>query len=101
RRQEGRHVFGGMHGKVDGAGEERLIELLGEQALAAFLSERPVADHVAGRVDRLECDRTGGKRVRGGEAIAHLFRLGERERAAARADDERWLCGLQAMTSRC
>jgi len=39
--------------------------------------------------------------MRGGEAIAHFFRLGERERAAARADDERWLCGLQAMTSRC
>jgi hypothetical protein len=90
-----------MHGKVDGAGKQRLLDLLGEQALAAFLGERPVADHVARGADRLERDRLRGKGVRGGEAIAHELGLRERERAAARADDERRLCGLQAMTSRC
>src|SRR5262249_56087583 len=102
---EGGDGWGGMEGKGDGAGEERLLDLFGEEALAAGVGERPAADPVAGGVNRLERDRVGGKRVRGGEALAHELRLRERERAAARTDDERegWrrLCRLHAMTSRC
>src|SRR5262249_15838619 len=35
RRQDGRHVFRRMYREVDGGGEEGLLDLLGEQALAA------------------------------------------------------------------
>src|SRR5438132_4554160 len=78
-----------MHRQIDGAGDERLLDLLREQALAAGLGQRPVADHVAAGADDLELDALSGKRVRGGQAITHLSGLRERERAAARADDER------------
>src|SRR5262245_55779057 len=96
-----------MHRELDPAGAERLLDLLGEQALAAGLRQRPVADHVAGGADDLELDPFRGKRMRGGQTIAHLFGLGERERAAARADDERRGSGrgrrrgLHPMTSQC
>ncbi len=96
-----------MHGKVDGAGDERLLDLLGEETLAAGIRQRPVADRVAGGADDLEHDCFRGELVRGREAVAHLLRLGKRQRATARADDERrrlgrgWCCGLHPMTSRC
>ena len=96
-----------MHGEVDGAGDERLLDLLGEQALAAGLRQRPVADDVAAGADDLELDPFRGERVRGGQAIAHVLGLSERERAAARADDERRGLGrgrrrgLHPMTSQC
>src|SRR5262249_2702198 len=54
-----------------------------------------------------ELDPFRGKRVRGGQAIAHVLGLGERKRAAARADDERRGLGrgrrrgLHPMTSQC
>jgi hypothetical protein len=91
-----------MHGEVDGAGEERLLDLFGEQALAADLGERPIADQVAGGADDLDRDPLGAEPVGGGEPRAHLMRLGERERAAARADAQdggrRWRRGLNTMT---
>src|SRR5262244_601898 len=96
-----------MHGEVDGAGAERLLDLLGEEALAAGLGQRPVADDVAAGADDLELDALCGKRVRRGQAIAHVLGLGERERTAARADDERRGSGrgrrrgLHPMTSQC
>ena len=48
-----------MHREVDRAGEQRLLDLLGEQALAADLRQRPVADHVAGGADDLDLDPFG------------------------------------------
>src|SRR5260370_371233 len=107
RRQDRRHVFGGMHRQIDGARAERLLDLLGEETLAAGLRQRPVADHVAGGADDLELDALRGKRMRGGQAIAHLSGLREPERAAACADDERRGSGrgrrrgLHPMTSQC
>jgi len=96
-----------MHRKVDSAGDERLLDLLGEEALAAGIRKRAVADRIAGGADDLERDLLRGKDVRSREAIAHLLRLGERQRATARTDDERGgsgrgrCCGLHPMTSRC
>src|SRR6516165_8576374 len=107
RRQDRRHVFRRMHGEIDGASDERLLDFLGEEALAAGLRQRPVADDVAGGADHLELEALRGERMRGGQAIAHLFGLGERERAAARADDERRGSGrgprrgLHPITSQC
>jgi hypothetical protein len=43
-----------MHGDVDAAGDERFLDLLGEQALAAGFGERPVLDAVAAGRDRFD-----------------------------------------------
>ena len=49
--QRRRHVLHGMHGEIDRAVEQRLLDLLGEQPLAARFAQRPVLDAVAGRFD--------------------------------------------------
>jgi len=65
-----------------------------------------LADRVARGADDLERDLLRGNAARR-QAIAHLLRLGERQRATARTDDERGrsgrgrCCGLHPMTSRC
>ena len=71
------------------AGEQRLLDLAGEEALAAEIGERAVLHPVAAGADRH--DREGGLRqaVRGHQPVAGLVRLGERQRAAAGADAER------------
>ena len=46
-----------MHGEVDAPVEQRLLDLLGEQALAADLGQRPVLDAVAGGADDDDLDR--------------------------------------------
>ena len=77
-----------MDRKVDAPIEQRLLDLLGEEALAADLGQRPVEDAVAAGADdddlevapwRSRARRRGGPRSLG---------LGERERAAAGADAE-------------
>ena len=70
---------------------QRLLDLLGEQPLAADLGERAILHLVAGGADRLDQDRVGlGKLgINGDEALAHDRRLLQSERAAARADSER------------
>ena len=105
RRQHGRHVLGRMHGEVDAAGEQRVLDLLGEQALAADLRQRAVADHVAAGADDLDADALGREPMRRGQARAHLPGLDQRERAAARADAQHGVGGrrrgLHPMTSQC
>ena len=61
-----------MHREVDGAGEQRLLDLLGEQALAAGLRQRPVLDRVAGGADDLELDPLGARAHARRRAVAHL-----------------------------
>jgi hypothetical protein len=75
-----------VHGKVDAAVGERLVDLLGEQALAADLRQpairtaSPVVRMVYSNTSKLRS--TGQKRVGTGEAA----RLDQRERrAVARA----------------
>ena len=88
-RQHGRHVLRRMHREVDRAGGERLLDLLGEQALAADLGERPVLDRVAGGADDRgpRCARPA-RRAAAARRRAHHAGLGERERPAARADPQ-------------
>ena len=45
-----------MDGRVDLARQKREVDLLGEEALAAGLGERPVLDRVAAGADDLERD---------------------------------------------
>ena len=48
-----------MHGEVDGAGEQRLLDFLGEEPLAAGLGQRPVLNDVAGGADDADLDPLG------------------------------------------
>ena len=78
-----------MHREIDRAVDQRLVDLLGEQPLAADVGERPVLHHVSGRADRAQFDSPGVEAVGGGKPRAHLARLRERKRTAARADAQR------------
>ena len=77
-----------MHREIDRAGEQRLLDLLGEQALAAGLRQRPVLDAVAGGADHLDRDPLGLEAMRRGQRRAHHARLRQRQRAAARAEPQ-------------
>jgi hypothetical protein len=68
--------------------DERLLDLLGEQALAADVGERAVLHPVAGGLDHRHLDCTGlGQRLVGGDQpVAHQMGLDEREPRAASAD---------------
>src|SRR3546814_15684926 len=72
---------------VDLAGDERFLDLLGEEALAADLRQRALLDAVTGRLDDDDGNRLLGRPfgVRGGKAEAHLPGLGQRQRGAPRA----------------
>ncbi len=92
--QPGRHVLHGVHRDVDAPLEQRLLDLLGEQALAADLGERAVLHRVAGGLDDDDLDRRrlGQLAVHRGEARAHLTGLGERQGAAARTQANKRFC---------
>ena len=77
-----------MHRKVDGAIEQRLLDFLGEQPLAAGFRERPVLDVVPGGADRDELDPGARKPVGCEERRANELGLFEGQRAAARADPQ-------------
>ena len=74
-----------MHGEIDRAGQQRLVDLLGEQALAAEIAQRS-GDAVAGGGDDAELDVALAQAMRRHQQRADMARLPERERAAARAD---------------
>ena len=69
--------------------EQRLLDLLGEQPLAAGLAQRAILDAVARGADRDDLDSLLAPAMRGGQRRAHQARLRERERTAARADANR------------
>jgi hypothetical protein len=75
-----------MHRDVDAAIQQRLLDLAGEQALAADFLQRLVEDLVAGDLDHR--DREGGLgQVEGGhQAGARLVRLGQRQGRSTGAD---------------
>ena len=77
-----------MHREIDAPVEQRLFDLLGEQALAADLGEQLGLDPVAGRADRHQLDpilrRQLGMNLP--QPVAHKAGLVQRHRAAARSD---------------
>ena len=64
-----------MHGEIDVAAQQRLLDLLGEQALAALLRQRPVLDGVAGGLMTLSSIVSGSRAVRRCKPLAHGARL--------------------------
>ena len=80
----GRQILGRMHRDVDPPVEERRVDFLGEQPLAAGLGERPILDHVAAGAD----DRDARRAPRPSHARARAAgasRAPGRGRAASRA----------------
>src|SRR5262245_8695325 len=77
-----------MHGEVDRLTEQRLVDLLGEQPLAAEVAQGLVADAVARGGDGLERDRLPGEAVGGAKPRLDMPRLPERKRTAAGTDQE-------------
>jgi hypothetical protein len=75
-----------MDGDVDAARKQRLLDLLGEQALAAGFRERPVLDAVAAGGDDDDLERRFRQAVRRHQPCPRLVRLRQRQRAAARPD---------------
>ena len=89
-RQQRRHVLQRMDGEVDRAGEQRLLDLLGEEPLAALVGERARRGTVAAGADRHDLERAlGGERgMRGGEPRLGLCGLRERQGTAAAAETQ-------------
>src|SRR5262249_5303680 len=88
-----------MDGAVDAPVDQRLLDLLGEEPLAADLQEAAVLHLVAGGCDHHQwggrLDGGGVLQVgaeRGGDAALHEAGLGEAQLRAARADAD-WLRG--------
>ena len=79
-----------MHRQINMPGDQRLLDLLDEQALAADLGEQPVLHPVAGRADRHDLDRSirGEFGVSRNQAIANEGGLVQRHRTAAGSDAE-------------
>ena len=86
RRQERRQILRRMHRDVDAPVEERLVELLGEEPLAACVREGAIGDAVSACADDDDLDLALREDAHLGEPPAQLMGLRERERAAARAE---------------
>jgi hypothetical protein len=76
-----------VDGQVDRPGEQRPLQLLGEQAVAADLRERLVGDAVALGLEDYQLDRAGVGD--GAEPVGDMIGLPEGERAAAGAQADR------------
>ena len=76
-----------MDREIDAAVDQRLLDLLGEQALAAFLGEIAVGHQIAAGADDGDLDRAGFGQLamRRRQPAAQFSGLGQRERAAAGA----------------
>ena len=88
--QGGRHVLHRVDGEVERALEQSGLDLLGEQALAADLGQRPVLDPVALRAHDHDLDRGVVEAGLGREQgrLDHA-RLRQGQRRAAGAEPER------------
>src|SRR5207253_11322987 len=95
-----RPALGGMHREVDPARRKRLLDLLGEQPLAANIRQRPILNTVAAGADRLNGDLLEIEAMRRGQRLPHHARLGQRERTAARAEPQGDAGGLRHGASR-
>ena len=89
-----------MHRKVDATGQQCLLDLFREQALAALFRQRPILNDIAGRPDDHEFNPFLSHTHRGGQSRPHRARLDQGERTAARTDAQGG-CGLRHITSRC
>ncbi len=78
-----------MHGEVHLAPEQGLVDLLGEQAFAAKVAQRLVADAIARGGDDAELDVGLFEAMSGDQERSHMPSLPERKRTAPCANQER------------
>ena len=83
--QLGFQVLQAVHGEVDAAVQQRLVDLLGEQALAAEVGQAAVLHRIAGGAD----DGGFGGSV-GSQGVDHQAGLDQGERRASGADAQGW-----------
>jgi len=76
-----------MHGNIDHAVQQGTLNLLGEHAVAADLSQGRVADAITGSLDLNQLH--GARRGQGAQMIGDVVGLPQSQRAAARADTQR------------
>jgi len=79
-----------MHGDIDGAGQQGILDFLGEQPFAACVGQgstldRHVLDLVAGGADDLDFDGLRRHAARLGNRALRLARLAQRQRRTTRA----------------
>jgi hypothetical protein len=92
QRKLGFQILQTMDGAIDAAIQQRLVNFLREQALAADIRQRTVLHRIAGGGDHgfLALSRTGDS----GEQAQKRTRLHQRQRGAARAGAKQWLSSL-------
>jgi hypothetical protein len=97
-----------MHRSVYAPGQQRLLDLLGEKAFAAYFHERPVANEISSRADDFEPESCRRASVNACQPLTHLVGLRQRERTATRPDAQYLIAmsnrsdkGLHAVTSQC
>jgi hypothetical protein len=88
--QLGRHVLGGMHGKIQPTGDQHILQFLGEKALAADLRQRSVGDPVAHGRQHDDLEHFGRQSVRRHQPVPCFMGLRQRQGTAPRADPERF-----------
>ena len=90
RRLGCRHVLHAVDRGVDAPRQQRFLDFLDEQALAAGLRQRPILDGIARGLDGHDLDGAwrGEGRHCGRQCVAHQARLGEGELAAACAQSQ-------------
>ncbi len=77
-----------MDGEINGTGQQRVFDFLGEQAFAAGIGERPVHDDVSGGAEDFDLDTIGIERGRRGQPDLDFLRLRQRQWRAARPDTQ-------------
>jgi hypothetical protein len=77
-----------MHRAIDAPIDQRLLDLLGEQPLAADIGKAAVLDAIAAGADDHGFDRLVRDQAGCDQHAAYEAGLGQRQRAAARADFE-------------
>src|SRR5215470_2256948 len=77
-----------MHREIDPPGEQRFLDLFGEEPLAADLGEQAVLHTVASSADGYDLDRPGGRelRISRDQAVTDERGLAQCHRAAAGTD---------------
>jgi hypothetical protein len=83
--QDGRHVLAAVDGEVDVAGEQRVLDLLHEQPLAANLGQRRVGQPITRRLDDDDLAAGAGTLL---DQRSNRVGLKQRQLAAARAQSE-------------
>ena len=86
---DGFHILHAMDGQVGFAGDQRPVQLLGPERLAADVGERTVLDPVAAGLDGDDLNRVRAPAMSGDQRLCGHARLRQRERRTPGAQAQR------------